>query len=227
MQIFTKYVVLSSIKKNDKIHIFKGCTVAEKKPVIVKMLKKEAADSVEIAKLIHEYEITRELNIEGILKPLKLERSDSAIALVMADAGLEPLKKYVHDNPLDILEFLRLGIKLVQILDQVHQKDIIHGNLNPENILIHPATRDVYITDFSWAIDLKKRNNWISNSSVGSYEYMAPEQTGRLKVATDQRSDLYSLGCHILRTSHWAIAFPRGYSFPINLCPSYQQARTS
>lgn len=194
MQIFTKYVVLSSIKKNDKIHIFKGCTVAEKKPVIVKMLKKEAADSVEIAKLIHEYEITRELNIEGILKPLKLERSDSAIALVMADAGLEPLKKYVHDNPLDILEFLRLGIKLVQILDQVHQKDIIHGNLNPENILIHPATRDVYITDFSWAIDLKKRNNWISNSSVGSYEYIAPEQTGRLKVATDQRSDLYSLG---------------------------------
>ncbi|MEL7564095.1 MAG: AAA family ATPase [Dehalobacterium sp.] len=196
MIILPNYVILRQVHENNRIQIFKGYTTAERMPVIIKALKKEAANPIEMAKLIHEYEITRDLNIDGIIRPMRLERAKSFLALVMEDIGAISLKKYVQEHPLKLPDFLNIAIQLTQALDRLHQKGIIHRDLKPENILIHPAAGKGYIIDFSCALllSLEKKNVHLLNNPVGTLEYMPPEQTGRLNLTADQRSDLYSLG---------------------------------
>lgn len=190
------YVTYEQIHENNRIIVYKGYAVRDRMPVIIKCLKNEATDPNGISKLIHEYEITRNLNIEGIIKPIKIEQSDSMFALISKDIGAVSLRKYIQSNTIELSQFLTIAIRLTETVRQLHQSRIIHRDLKPENILIDPATGNVYIIDFSSAVlfSEKGENATPSNNPAGTLEYMPPEQTGRLNLETDQRSDLYTLG---------------------------------
>lgn len=190
------YAICEQIHENSRIKVYKGYTSHDRRPVIIKALKNEAANPIRISRLIHEYEITRNLNIEGIVKPMRLEQAGPIFALVMEDVGAVSLRKYIQDCPVDLPAFLNIAVQLVGALGRLHQKGIIHRDLKPENILIHPNTRQVYIIDFSSAVffSAESKNALLPNTPVGTLEYMSPEQTGRFNIGIDQRSDLYSLG---------------------------------
>jgi len=190
------YVIGEQIHENSRIRIYKGYTRNGLLPVIIKMLKKEAANPLGIAGLMYEYEITRNLNIDGIVKPLGLEQSGSLFALIMEDVGAVSLRKYLQNYPVSLQRFLTIAIGLTEVISRLHQKAVIHRDLKPEHILIQPDTLQVYLIDFSNAVFFaaQEKNNLFPGNPVGSLEYMSPEQTGRLDIAIDQRSDLYSLG---------------------------------
>ncbi|MGI6777016.1 MAG: helix-turn-helix transcriptional regulator [Acetivibrionales bacterium] len=196
MFVLPGYIIYEHIHENNRINVFRGYTAKDRIPVIIKALKEEAADPLGISRLIHEFEITRNLNIEGIIKPIKLEQAGSLFALVMKDIGAISLRKHIQRHPVDLPEFLKIATQLAETLAQLHQNGIIHRDLKPENILIHPDTGIGHIIDFSSAVlfTLGSKNYLSSNNPTGTLEYMAPEQTGRLSVGIDQRSDLYSLG---------------------------------
>ena len=88
MFVLHDYKICEVIHENNIIKVYRGYTVKDRMPVIIKALKKEATNLVEISMLMHEYEITRKLNIEGIIKPMKFEQAGSLFALVMKDIGL-------------------------------------------------------------------------------------------------------------------------------------------
>jgi len=47
-----------------------------------------------VSRLMHEYEIARNLNLESIVKPMGLEQAGSLFALIMEDVGAISLRKY-------------------------------------------------------------------------------------------------------------------------------------
>lgn len=196
MFVLHDYKICEVIHENNIIKVYRGYTVKDRMPVIIKALKKEATNLVEISMLMHEYEITRKLNIEGIIKPMKFEQAGSLFALVMKDIGAVSLREYIQDHPVDLHGFLDIAVQLTEALGQLHQNSIIHRDLKPENILIHPYMGKCYIIDFSSAVlfPAESKNVLLTNNPAGSLGYMSPEQTGRLKIGIDQRSDLYSLG---------------------------------
>ncbi|NSW90688.1 MAG: AAA family ATPase [Firmicutes bacterium] len=196
MFVLPDYIICEQIHENSRINIYRGYTARHRVPVIIKALKKEAANSIGISRLIHEYEITRNLNIEGIIKAIRLEQAGSFFALIMEDIGAVSLRKYMQDHPVSLQNFLDIAVHLTEVLGRLHQKGIIHRDLKPENILIHPSMGKVYIIDFSSAelFPAESKNTLLSNNPAGTLEYMSPEQTGRLNIGIDQRSDLYSLG---------------------------------
>ena len=116
-----------------------------------KLLNSET-NAFAVSKLIYEYELLRDLDVEGVFKPVSLERSGKTLAMVPEDLGFIPLREYtigVVGLPL----FFDLAIQLAQILDKLQQKMIIHGDLRPENIFIHPpATAKVQIIGFEKGI---------------------------------------------------------------------------
>lgn len=197
MIVLQNHIICEQIHENNRIKVFKGYTARDKMPVIIKCLKKEAADPVGISRLIHEYEIARSLNIEGVIKPVSLEQTGSQYALVMKDIGAVSFRKYIQSNSIDLLQFLRIAAQLTEILGQLHQNHIIHRDLKPENIVINPSTGKLYIIGFSSSAILSEenRNKLFTENPVGTFEYMPPEQTGLLNnIGIDERSDLYSLG---------------------------------
>ncbi|MGK7928766.1 MAG: AAA family ATPase, partial [Spirulina sp.] len=95
-----------------------------------------------------------------------------------------------------IAEFLNIAIQLAEILHQLHQNQIIHKDIKPANILIHPDTQQVKLIDFSISSLLPKETQTLQTPNVleGTLKYLSPEQTGRMNRGIDYRSDFYSLG---------------------------------
>jgi histidine kinase len=190
------YRIREKISENRRVKVYRGYTSKENIPVVIKILQKEEVNPIGISKLMHEYEISRNLDIEGVIKPIKLEQTDMSYMIVMEDVGAISLRQYIDTNKFTLLESLKIIIRLTEVLLKLHNKDIIHRDLKPDNILINPSTGQTYIIDFSCAMffNYENKNANIAKSHVGSLEYMPPEQTGRLCISVDQRSDLYALG---------------------------------
>ena len=96
----------------------------------------------------------------------------------------------------DLADILALAIRIVRILEQIHQRGFIHGDLTPANILLNPETDELKLCDFSCS-------SWLSRTSLpdisphrieGTLAYISPEQTGRMNRIVDYRSDFYTLG---------------------------------
>ncbi|MEM9213567.1 MAG: AAA family ATPase [Cyanobacteria bacterium P01_F01_bin.150] len=98
--------------------------------------------------------------------------------------------------PLSVKQVLGIAIQLTDVLDGLLQHRIIHKDIKPANILIHPQTQSVKLTDFSIASLLLKEQQSIQNPNVleGTLAYLAPEQTGRMNRGIDYRADFYALG---------------------------------
>ncbi|NEN88754.1 MAG: AAA family ATPase, partial [Okeania sp. SIO3H1] len=103
------------------------------------------------------------------------------------------LDKY---ESLDLETCLKIAIQLADILHKLYQNRVIHKDIKPANILIHPQTQQVKLIDFSIASVLPFETTEIQNPNLleGTLAYISPEQTGRMNRGIDYRSDFYSLG---------------------------------
>ena len=101
-----------------------------------------------------------------------------------------------QSSPLTIPQFIQIAIQLAKSVHPLHQKRVIHKDIKPANILIHPETGHVKLIDFSISSLLPKETKTLQtpNSLEGTLAYISPEQTGRMNRGIDYRSDFYSLG---------------------------------
>ncbi len=164
--------------------------------MLIKILKKEYRDSKETDILKHEYTITKDLEIEEIVRPHELVTHDGVPALILEDFGGEPLTRLIESERMELEQFLGTAVKISTALEAIHGKRIIHKNINPRNILINSDTGQLKITDFEISSIMSKESSEKppANMLEGNLAYMSPEQTGRTNSEVDNRSDLYSLG---------------------------------
>ncbi|GET40563.1 trifunctional serine/threonine-protein kinase/ATP-binding protein/sensor histidine kinase [Microseira wollei] len=189
------YKNLKLIQEGATTVIYRGQREEDEFPAIVKILKHEYPTLEDITRLKHEYEITKDLDLAGIIKPYSLENYQNGIALILEDVGGRSLQQFIWDRP-GIGDFLNIAIQLASSLGELHKNNIIHKDIKPCNIIINPKTLEVKITDFSIASRLVKEIPKISNPNLieGTLAYMSPEQTGRMNRSLDYRTDFYSLG---------------------------------
>ena len=148
----------------------------------------------ELVRFRNQYTIANSLvNVPGIVQPLALENYCNQYALVMADEGDVALSTLL---PFSVSDFFAVAIQLTQILQNLHGNRVIHKDIKPQNILIHPETGAIQLIDFSLSSLLPKENPILQNPNVleGTLAYLAPEQTGRMNRGIDYRTDFYSLG---------------------------------
>ena len=176
--------------------IYRGMQLEEQKPVILKTLTPPYPTPAQIAQLLHESEILKNLNLPGIVKLYKIEKYNHFPVLILEDFGGISLKEYLSNNQLELQKFLQLAIKLAETIGQLHEHHIIHKDIKPSNIIVNIETGDVKIADFAIASLLPGENPALRppNLLEGTLAYMSPEQTGRMNRAIDYLSDFYSLG---------------------------------
>ena len=166
------------------------------KSIILKILKKNYPTPAELARYQQEYEITRSLNVDGVIKAYELQRHGNSLVMLLEDFGARSLKSLLSQGQFNLADFLSIAIKITESLAAIHAANIIHKDINPANIVYNPETGQLKIIDFGISTRLSQEFLSISPSHQieGTLAYIAPEQTGRINRGIDYRCDFYALG---------------------------------
>lgn len=160
--------------------------------LIIKKLKEDfLTDKGICSRFKREYEITKGLHgTPGIIEVYSFDPSNMSYSMEEAETTLE---KFVLNNELTDTSKINCIRQILNVLNDVHEKDIIHRDLSPNNIFIISGM--LKIADFGLGKDLKvfASHQTLHTNAVGQYSYCAPEQFMMLKDG-DKKSDVYSLG---------------------------------
>ncbi|MEM1393019.1 MAG: AAA family ATPase [Cyanobacteria bacterium P01_H01_bin.150] len=190
------YDITEVIYEGTNTIIYRGTSHLNQEKVVLKILKEDYPSLDAITRLKHEYKITENLDLDNVVKILRLETEQNRLILVLEDFGGQSLKKILSSNKLGLLKFLSIAIQLAKALASLHSYQIIHKDIKADNIIINPKTGEVKLTDFSIASKLSNEKLQLTNPNQleGTLSYMSPEQTGRMNRSLDYRTDFYSLG---------------------------------
>ncbi|MFW6414782.1 MAG: diguanylate cyclase [Thermodesulfobacteriota bacterium] len=196
MDYIGDYRILENLHKTRSTVVYRGQKDGDPNTVVIKYLRAKFPSSYEISRFKQEYDLIKNLDVEGVIQTHELISYDSGIALVLEDFDAVSLKELIKNKEIDLGLFFTLAIKLAEILGNLHRKNVIHRDIKPENILVSRDHKQVKLTDFGISQIVTHENEEIYNPDVieGTLKYMSPEQTGRMNRAIDYRTDLYSLG---------------------------------
>lgn len=162
--------------------------------VAVKLLKPQlAADSTLAERFRREAIAAANLNHFNIVTAYDAIEHEGQQALIMEYVEGKSLRELLDNNTqLESSLVQHIGVSVCAALEAAHQRNIIHRDVKPGNILLTKEGH-VMITDFGIAKVLGEGGDLThENIMMGTAKYLSPEQVKGDPL--DERADLYSLG---------------------------------
>ncbi len=168
--------------------------------VAIKVLHAEVArDPVSLERFKREYEISKDLPHDHIVKVLDFQQAENGqFILVMEFLEGEELREVLRrETKVDPARLVRILAQVAIGLDEAHRREFVHRDLKPDNLfLCGTAAGDVVkILDFGSARINKNRAGTKLTSlgtTIGSPWYMSPEQAQGAE-SLDHRADVFAL----------------------------------
>jgi predicted ATPase/GAF domain-containing protein/tRNA A-37 threonylcarbamoyl transferase component Bud32/HPt (histidine-containing phosphotransfer) domain-containing protein len=189
------YAIHELIAQSERNSVRRARRLRDGARVIIKTPTTEYPTARDVRRLEFEHHVLTKLRSPGVIEVVALERRAGRLALVLEDFGGERLPIAPgHGLPLE--HFYQLARGIVRALGEVHANGVIHKDVNPNNVLMNPATGTVKLIDFSLASELMREHADAvpCKDLEGTLPYLSPEQTGRMNRDVDYRTDYYSLG---------------------------------
>ena len=156
-------------------------------------------DASTYERFLREAKIGKLLVHPAIPRTVALFENCEAPCLVLEYIEGQTLRSILADHaPFSLEEASWIMRQLASALTYLHKHGVYHRDLKPENVLLDSTGR-VHLIDFGIALmEGARRVTWRNLSDVlGTPDYISPEQIQGKRG--DARSDLYSLGTHVLR----------------------------
>lgn len=162
------------------------------KKVALKKLKKNQNISYEelFFRFKNETEIICSLSHPNVIRLYRAFEKDQNFYLAMEYFPGQSLKEC---SDFTYVQKLKLFKSACEALVYIHSQGVIHRDLKPDNFLVK-GEAELKLIDFGLAHFNDFSQSISQNNLLGSLYYISPEQTGILKRAVGERSDLYSLG---------------------------------
>ncbi len=164
---------------------------------IVKILKTNVPHAAEASQISNEFQITQLLqDVKGVRKVVSKENVNGYLSILLEYVQGSTLKEHFIKNSQSLPTFLKVAIHIAETLAQIHARNVIHKDINVNNIIYNAEKEEVKIIDFGISSKVNLKRQYLGNPDKleGTLAYISPEQTGRMNRAVDHRSDLYSLG---------------------------------
>ncbi|MEG3863015.1 AAA family ATPase [Microcoleus sp. herbarium12] len=199
MITLTGVAIQSKIYESSASTVYRGIRVQDGQALVIKLLKQDYPSPQELTRYRQEYEITRSLNFDGVVKAYGQQNYQRTLVILLEDFGGESLERWMQQPdfcPMSLPIFLRVVMALTDTLSKIHAANIIHKDITPGNIVLNLETGVVKMIDFGIATRFNRVNPTFKSPHIleGTLAYMSPEQTGRMNRLLDYRTDFYSLG---------------------------------
>lgn len=205
------YIDLKVIHEGHQNIVYSGLRKMDNKRVILKFLRSNTPDTDEIALMFHEFEITKDLKLPGVIETYSLIDEQNHYVLIQEDIQGISLGNYLKQQPVkDLGFFYKIARQMILIVDGVHKNHIIHKDIKPNNFILETNTLTIKLTDFNFSSKLLREVQEVipPEKLEGTLAYMAPEQTGRMNMNIDYRSDFYALGVTFYELLTGKLPFP-------------------
>ena len=173
--------------------VYKAFDIKRKKNVAIKVLSKEYADNMRIARrfIFRDGFVAQKLDHPAIIHIYDVNRESSPPYIVMEFLDGKTLKEHIPENGMIEKEAIRIFYSLLEAVSYAHSKKVIHRDLKPENIMID-YKGNVKLMDFGLAKKKDATTMTQVGETFGTLYYMSPEQLRGEE--TDERADIFSLG---------------------------------
>ncbi|MEH2269795.1 MAG: protein kinase, partial [Nostoc sp.] len=101
----SKYKIVEKISDGIDTVVYRVQELTNETMVILKILKSEYANLEYVTEFKHEYEISKLLDLPGVIKVYRVENYQNSIALVLEDIGGQNLKQFINNNKLNIIDW--------------------------------------------------------------------------------------------------------------------------
>ena len=159
----------------------------------MKVLLPDLAGHEELAaRFLREIKVLAALNHPNIAALHTALTIDNQLVMVMEYVQGESLSARLGAGAVPVALALKYLDQVLDALSYAHRQHVIHRDIKPANMMLMP-NGTVKLMDFGIARSQNEANKLThTGSTLGSLNYMSPEQVKG--EATDERSDLYSLG---------------------------------
>ena len=141
----------------------------------------------EFTTLIAEPKLLASLDHPNIVQILTVDKAENIFFMVMEYVDGKNLAQLIQETTLTYKEAVDIIVQILGALQYAHEKNVIHRDLKPGNILL-TADRKAKITDFGTAMIQSGKNG---AGIGGTIYYMAKEQVLGHPIPA---SDVYSVG---------------------------------
>lgn len=157
------YKIITSIYETTNSIVYRGIRQEDNQPVILKVLKQDYPTPAQLTRYRQEYEITCNLNLEGVIKAYRFDEFERKPAIAFEDFGGVSLKTLINSsgdgtNRQSLQQFLPIAIKIAGVLGVIPTANVIHKDINPANIIFNPETGQLKIIDFGISTQLSREN---------------------------------------------------------------------
>lgn len=197
--IAQRYRIVAKLGGGGMGEVYQAYDFKLNREIALKALAQKFSQAQErVEKFKQEARLASGLNHKNILIFYDLvEDGDATFISTEVIAG-NTLREKLQAGALDLKEAVRITTEIASALTAAHQKNIVHCDIKPENIIIKPSG-EVKLLDFGIAQLIAREsplplaaNQGGEASGWGTIGYMSPEQLRSQEI--DGRSDIWSLG---------------------------------
>ncbi len=209
-----RYRILELIGEGGMALVFKAEDSLLCRAVAVKVLRPQYASDAEFVERFHrEAKAAASLSHPNVVNIFDVGKEDDIDYIVMEYIPGDNLKDIIkRDAPMSVERSLDITRQIGEALHHAHQRNIIHRDIKPHNILVTPEGQ-IKVTDFGIARAISASSFTQTGMVVGSVQYSSPEQVKGGMVGP--QSDLYSLGCVLYELLTGTIPFQGDTSISI------------
>src|SRR5665647_1533241 len=119
MIVIPGFSITTPLYRGNRTVVYQAVRNLDSLPVVIKTLQPEFVTSEFSDRLKHEYEISRDLHLHGVVEIIALENYDGVPALILEDFGGVSLKSRIPVDGMAIAEFLKCAIQIARALGEL------------------------------------------------------------------------------------------------------------
>ena len=192
-----QFRIEEKIQESTFTSVYRAFDPVLRRRILLKVLHKHhAADPDLHQRFMREAQACAALRSEYIVQVYTITEYENCPAIVMEFVEGTSLKRLIADGDTRTLIYTqKVALQTLQGLIAAHERDIIHRDIKPGNILV--TTNGTFkISDFGLASLASVPSITAQGIVLGTPAYMSPEQIQHEEI--DQRTDLFALGTTLI-----------------------------